>query len=344
MFSSNAKKVAFGGLVGSMTNVNAGTRISGNVDHVNLTVGSSVSAENKGKVRLGFVTGGDYNKENFVAASATPGEITVTACTKVAGTKAVDTPSVLIDGPHEHSYTVSWNDWGQHGNEWVNPVATFTCSCGDTVESHATLTKSSPEAGKLVYTATAANPSGGVVTQDSVPYTQYYHVHSEGSSREYTYGQVADFHSDVAVDWMINNQTRAKNCKDFYFAVTEDAFVSTADASTSELVVVNVKKAVGGTNNMTYQVQWSLPADAQNVHAVIHRTRNDAKDITPEQILVKEGHKVWDTKLNVRNGDYTYNVLNLSSNSVQAVILKITYTYNGNEQTYVSPVKFVNIY
>ena len=347
VFSSKANKVAFGGLVGSMTNVNLGTEISGTVRDVHLTVGSSVSEDNKGKVRLGFVTGGDYNKENFVAANAMAGEIIVIDCTKVAGTKPVDTPSVLIDGPHEHTYGAPYWDW--YG---TTAIAIFRCvECDSIVEQPATMTRSSSEAGKVTFTATAASPNGDVYT-DSEVYGITYTVIFKGVEYSYDYGAVAHFHSDTPVDWKVyaayggdpdTAVTRAKACTDFYFAVTESVNVTTDIASTEHLEVINIKKAEGGSKTMTYQVQWSLPANATNVKAVIHRTRDDEAHIDAEELLVKPNHKVWDTNMNTRNGDYTYNVIKLTGGSTQAIMIRITYDLNGVQHTKDSGITYVHI-
>ena len=330
-----------------MTNVNLGTEISGTVRDVHLTVGSSVSEDNKGKVRLGFVTGGDYNKENFVAANAMAGEIIVIDCTKVAGTKPVDTPSVLIDGPHEHTYGAPYWDW--YG---TTAIAIFRCvECDSIVEQPATMTRSSSEAGKVTFTATAASPNGDVYT-DSEVYGITYAVFFNGVEYSYDYGAVAHFHSDTPVDWKVyaayvgdpeTAVTRAKACTDFYFAVTESVNVITADASTEHLEVINIKKAEGGSKTMTYQVQWSLPANATNVKAVIYRARVDGEHVDVEELLIKPNLRVWDTNMNTRNGDYTYNVIKLTGGSTQAIMIRITYDLNGVQHTKDSGITYVHI-
>ena len=251
---------------------------------------------------------------------------------------------------HEHSLVGVEPLWGWTCvNGKYSATATYKCSCGEyqkVVAAEVTVDKET-KPGKDIYTATAQNPDDLTAEPDVVTreVESVYIITYNGNGYEFTYGQECLITSATERDWYIDGQLRAKNTKAFRFPVVASVTV-TAEEPTVEGdgVVINVLEPTSDGGTMTYRVNWTLPEGAKNVSATIYRCRDDNAEVnSAEDLLASAKLRTYKTSIKYRIGEYTYTATNLTVGSSQTIMIRFTYTLNGETKTADSVLKHVAI-
>lgn len=93
-----ATKVVFGGIAGGLLHDSASIKDS-KIENVSLIVASGVSESVKGKLRMGYISGGTYKNATFEAATGNTGSgNTVTGSSKMSGTLTYGGSENVVDG------------------------------------------------------------------------------------------------------------------------------------------------------------------------------------------------------------------------------------------------------
>lgn len=298
------------------------------------TFTGNVSSENC----TGFITGGTFSTDpsaclskSYDAEESSNGTWTVKAHT------------------HSYDYDPNNNDkqpdwiWRRINGEWA-AVATFTCVKGDETQKVLATVTSSSGTGTTTYTAKATFQNQEYtcpeVKTEAISYTVTF---SEGSYSNSTFhwGELCTLtygDGNQAKKWYINDRLVADGRGSYTFAVTEDSVVRTEDTPyTAPIAVASVTLTSTESTKAVYNVKWSLPTDAQNVTAMIYRGAKSTYAYASRNLLERKGIRI-DTGLNVRNGDFTLKISNLSTDKYQNVITVITYESDGKKWELVTPV------
>ena len=296
------------------------------------TFNGSVSSQNC----TGFITGGSF--------SADP------SAYLLEGYDAVKSNNTWTVRTHTHSYEQPDWTWRRIDGKWA-AVATFTCVKGDDTQNiHATVTSNS-EAGTTTYTAKATFQNQEYTCPEQKTETISYTVtFAEGnySNSTFHWGDLCTLtygDGNTNRKWYMSsddNRTNAKLVADgrgsYTFAVTGVSYVWTDDTqATTPVAVANVTLTSTVSGQAVYNVKWSLPTDAQNVTAKIHRGAKSNNSFASRDLLESKGIHI-DTGLNVRNGDFTLRISKLTPTKYQNVITVITYESGGHKYELVTPV------
>lgn len=288
----------------------------------------SVSSQNC----TGFITGGSFSTDPSACLSKSY--------------DAVNSNGTWTVRAHTHSYDYNpgtkepdWI-WRRINGEWA-AVATFTCVKGDETQKVLATITSETENSTITYTAKVTFQNKEYTCPERKTEETSYTVTFGTSSNNYSWGQLCtltDGDGNTNRKWYINGRLVADGRGSYTFAVTETSNVTTADTEASEpIAVANVTLTSTTSDQAVYNVKWSLPTDAQNVTAMIYRGAKSNNVFASRALLESKGIRI-DTGLNVRNGDFTLKISNLTSTKYQNVITVITYESGGQKWELVTPV------
>ena len=292
------------------------------------TFNGNVSSQNC----TGFITGGTFSTDPSDCLSKSY--------------DAVNSNGTWTVKAHTHSYDYNPSTkqpdwiWRRINGEWA-AVATFTCVKGDETQKVLATITSETENSTITYTAKVTFQNKEYTCPERKTETASYTVTFGTSSNNYSWGQLCtltDGDGNTNRKWYINGRLVADGRGSYTFAVTETSNVTTADTEASEpIAVANVTLTSTTSDQAVYNVKWSLPTDAQNVTAMIYRGAKSNNVFASRALLESKGIRI-DTGLNVRNGDFTLKISNLTSTKYQNVITVITYESGGQKWELVTPV------
>lgn len=249
--------------------------------------------------------------------------------------------------PHVHimpsGTEPSWQ-WKVINGQWaVKATYTFVCTtCGETVTEtvDAEVTGPVETESAYIYTATTLDDYAKTSTYTLA---KSFTVTYNGSSSTFTYGQVCRLTApnNEASDWYVSSDAgttrvkRAGNAPVFYLPVTGNVTVGcefTEDPQPAVSAVLTADSLAAGS--LTYKFVWSVPEGAQVTSAMIYRCRDDDSSVTTAGALLDSSVlRSYDTRMNVRNGEFTYTAKNLTSGTKQTIMFRLAYTRDGVEQT-----------
>jgi hypothetical protein len=250
---------------------------------------------------------------------------------------------IQTGGEVEHQHTFSKNPrWLWRfidGKAYAE--AAYTCTCGETETVSASEIRSTESSSEIIYTA-----EDKYGNEDSRSFTKTFTVTYDGNDAEYAYGATCRLTAEEASDWTVISDSaasasaaggvvRAEGTKTFYFPVTESVTVEAKKSTEAQeqTAKIDVLSYEGGQKQFTYKVFWSLPEGAQVKSTMIYRCRDDNAQISEAgDLLQASNRRSYDMKLNVRNGEFKYSAVNLTSGSRQTVMAQVVYSLKG--QTY----------
>ena len=237
---------------------------------------------------------------------------------------------VILEADHQHAFgsDPSWLWRFIDGKAYAE--ATYSCICGETETVATDVVKSAENDSRVTYTATGRN---GI--PDTHTFNKTFTVTYNNKGTEYEYGATCRLTAETASDWTVtagsSSVVRAEGTKTFYFTVTENVTVEAKESKAAQQSAkIDVSSYGGGTKQFTYKVFWSLPEGAQVKSTMIYRSKDNGFALnTAAKLLEATSLRSYDMKLNVRNGEFKYTAVNLTSGTKQTVMARVVYSLNG---------------
>ena len=295
-----------------------------------------------------YQNGTEIDAENVKNAGDYTAKVTVGTD---EGAVTAEVSFTITEGEHQHTFGTEPRWLWRFIDGKAYAEAAYSCGCGET-KTVAADVKSADNGSTVTYTATDKN--GKTNSRDFI---KTFTVAYNDESADYAYGATCRLTAEEASDWTVISDSaasasaagaagvvRAKATKTFYFPVTESVRVEASKSTEAQeqTAKIDVLSCQAGQNQFTYKVFWSLPEGAQVKSTMIYRCRDDnAKISEAEGLLQASNLRSYNMKLNVRNGEFNYTAVNLTSGSKQTVMAQVVYTLKGKE--HIIHTKPVNI-
>ena len=291
------------------------------------------------------ITGGIYKKAP-AAKYIAPGYEVVSNPDPETSTEY---PYAVIEHVHNFDYTKPNWSWKVVNGVWSATVS-YPCTKGDGAYETVEAEMSGPvkDDGKYTYTATDPideHKIGEKANFDTKTVVLTFTVTYGTDERTFKYGEAfkAGTEGGTLYDWYVKEagktytddkgDLRAKGTSVFYLPVVANATVTRIDSApgtTTQDPVANSSAnatVTGEKGTVVYHVTWSLPEGAQITSEKIYRaTSSIAKKGNVTVDLVKQYGNQHEINLNVRNGDYTYTINNLTPGKCLHIYLEIQYS------------------
>lgn len=231
--------------------------------------------------------------------------------------------------PSDDNKQPEWS-WRRINGKW-DATARFTCSkCGDVQSVDASLQESSGSGEK---TTTATATFDGKSYTASKTETLSYPVTLNGENKNsYSWGALCTLTESEPKKWYINDRLVADGRSSYTFAVTENSTVRTEDTTEKDpQAIVSTTLIFNESGKAVFNAKWSLPNDAVVKSAKIYRGYTTSEKAIQSQTLISKVTSPYDTKLLVRNGDFTLNISGLTNNTWQYAVIDIVYEIGGTE-------------
>ena len=226
-----------------------------------------------------------------------------------------------------HNYSGPVWSWRRINGTWA-ALATFTCSRSRCYAEQVVPASISESTSDGTVTTTATATFNGQNYTDQKTEARSYTVTFNGSSNSYKWGELCTLTYDTEntpMKWYINDNLVADGRGSYTFAVTEKSTVTT-DTTTETTPVAVISSSLTSTeaNKAVFNVKWSLPTNAEVVSAIIYRGKTSTDKDILSSVLISKGTQ-YNTRLLVRNGDFTLNISGLTPSKWQHVVIDITY-------------------
>ena len=274
-----------------------------------------------------YQNGTEIDAENVKNAGDYTAKVTVETD---EGAVTAEVSFTITEGEHQHTFGTEPRWLWRFIDGKAYAEATYRCICGETETVATDVVKSVENDSRVTYTATGRN---GIT--DTHTFNKTFTVTYNNNGTEYEYGATCSLTAETASDWTVtagsSSVVRAEGTKTFYFTVTENVTVEAKESKAlQQSAKIDVSSYGGGTKQFTYMVFWSLPEGAQVKSTMIYRSKDNGFTLdTADRLLKATSLRSYDMKLNVRNGEFKYTVVNLTSGTKQTVMARVVYSLNG---------------